>query len=131
MPTGGTLEGRTIAALPQSTVFAPMPAKVVYSAPFRGYGTVLILDAGDGYHMVLAGLSESFVSPGEDVGAGAPLGRMGRQSGRSAAVAAGVNGSKLLGARPALYVELRKDGSAIDSHGWWRAASVSGGRTGG
>jgi septal ring factor EnvC (AmiA/AmiB activator) len=129
--TGGVTAGRTIAALPQSTVFAPMPARVVYSAPFRGYGTVLILDAGDGYHMVLAGMDESFVAPGDEVSAGSPLGRMGRESRRSAVASAGAGGSRLLDARPALYVELRKDGSAIDSHGWWRAASVSGGRTGG
>lgn len=129
--TGGVTEGRTIAALPQSTVFAPMPARVVYSAPFRGYGTVLILDAGDGYHMVLAGMAESFVAPGNDVSAGSPLGRMGRESRRSAVASAGAGGSGVLGTRPALYVELRKNGSAIDSHGWWREASVPGGRTGG
>ncbi|MBJ3775037.1 murein hydrolase activator EnvC family protein [Acuticoccus mangrovi] len=129
--TGNLSEGITIAALPQSTVFSPMTATVLFSAPFRGYGHVLILDAGDGYHMVLAGLDEASVAPGDEVSTGIPVGRMGRSSRRSAVAAAGVNGSALLGARPALYVELRKDGAAIDSHGWWRDAANDVGRTGG
>ena len=128
---GGISEGRTIAALPQSTVFAPMNATVLFSAPFRGYGHVLILDAGEGYHMVLAGLESSSVAPGDTVGAGNPVGRMGRSGSRSAVASAGVKGSALLGARPALYIELRRDGSAIDSHGWWQETVADVGRTGG
>ena len=128
---GGTAEGRVIAALPQSTVFAPMPATVLYAAPFRSYGHVLILDAGDGYHVVLTGLAESFVEAGGSVKAGSPIGRMGAKAGRSAVVPAGARSDPLIAARPLLYVELRRDGSAIDSHGWWRDPGPDGGRTSG
>lgn len=128
---GGLSEGLTVAALPDATVFAPMDGTVLFSSEFRGYGRVLILDAGDGYHLVLGGLADSSMKPGDHVATGVPLGRMGRSGSRSAIASAGVKGSALLGARPALYIELRKDGSAIDSHGWWREAAADGGRTGG
>lgn len=131
---GEVAEGDTLVALPESTVFAPMAGTVLFSAPFRSYGRVLILDAGDGYQMVLAGLAEAFVSPGDVVRTGAPLGRMGKSGGRTTfgvGIVAGSDGAESLRDRPALYVELRKDGSAIDSHGWWRSASLQGGRTGG
>ncbi|MEM7692897.1 MAG: peptidoglycan DD-metalloendopeptidase family protein [Pseudomonadota bacterium] len=123
---GGLTAGRSIAALAGATVIAPMPATVVYAAPFRSYGHVLILDAGEGYHMVLTGLATVFVEAGDDVKAGSPLGRMGDR--RSVAVS-GVVDDPLLASRPLLYVELRRDGSAIDSHGWWRDPSLEGGRT--
>lgn len=130
-PGGGRAEGHTIAALPQSTVFSPMAATILFAGPFRGFGDVLILDAGDGYHMVLAGLEAAFVTVGDRVKPGAPIGRMGRSSRRSAVAVAGGGGSALLRARPALYVELRMDGVAVDSHGWWREAAADVGRTGG
>lgn len=127
--TGDVSNGRTIAALPEATVFAPMAATVLFSAPFSDYGQVLILDAGEGYHMVLAGLEETSVVTGDRVEPGAPLGRMGRMASRSAAVSASAEGSDLLGSRPALYIELRKDRVAIDSQGWWREATADAGRT--
>ncbi|MEM0908137.1 MAG: peptidoglycan DD-metalloendopeptidase family protein [Pseudomonadota bacterium] len=131
LDAGGAAEGRIFAALPQSTVFAPMNASVLYAAPFRSYGHVLILDAGDGYHMVLTGLAQSFVAPGDVIAAGTPVGRMGAQRGRSAVVPAAETATALTRDRPLLYVELRQAGSAIDSHEWWRDRGPQGGRTSG
>jgi len=128
---GGIAEGRTIAALPESTVFAPMPATILYAAPFRSYGHVLILDAGDGYHMVLTGMAESFVEAGARVAAGAPVGRMGDGPQRSALAPDLNEADALPSARPLLYVELRQDGRSIDSHGWWRDTDPDRGRTSG
>lgn len=128
--TGDVAQGRTIAALPRATVFAPMAGTVLFSSPFSDYGHVLILDAGEGYHMVFAGMEESSVNAGDRVDVGTPLGRMGQGSRRSASVSTSVKGSALLGSRPALYVELRKDRVAVDSQGWWRVASADSGRTG-
>lgn len=124
-------DGRVIAALPQSTVFSPMPASVLFAGPFRSFGHVLILDAGDGYHMVLAGLAQTNVEPGQRVSTGMPLGRMAKTGGRASLVPQEGEGSAVLGGRPSLYVELRKDGAAIDSHGWWREPGVDGERTSG
>ncbi|WP_420393401.1 murein hydrolase activator EnvC family protein [Acuticoccus sp.] len=128
---GGLAQGRAIAAPPRSTVFAPMHATVLFSAPFRGYGHLLILDAGEGYHMVFAGMQDASVVPGDRVEAGTPLGRMGQSPQRSAVASVGAEGSALVGARPVLYVELRREGAAVDSRGWWQDAPTDVGRTGG
>lgn len=138
---GGLASGLTIEALPKSTVFAPMSSTVLYAAPFRSYGNVLILDAGDGYHMVLAGLGTVFVEVGDRLTQGAPVGRMGDRAGlgvndirtsRSGVDNTGPRRSAPSAApRPVLYVELRKDGSAIDSHAWWRDPEFASGRTSG
>lgn len=123
LAAGGIAEGLSLEALPRSTVFAPMPATVIHAAPFRSFGNVLILNAGDGYHMVLAGLSDLHVEAGETVETGAPLGRMGRTAPRATTAVRGTsgNGGGAGEGRPTLYVELRRDGAAIDSHGWWRS----------
>lgn len=118
---GGLTRGDVIAALPEAIVIAPADAVVLFAAPFRSFETVLILDVGSGYHVVLSGLVDTFVEVGGQVAAGDAVGRMGTDPSRAALVSAGANGAERIGERPALYVELRKDGVAIDSHGWWRA----------
>lgn len=133
LPAGGLSEGLLLSALPGSTVFAPMPGTVLFSEPFRSYGNVLIVDAGDGYHMLLVGLNEVFTSAGSTVETGAPLGRMGETAPRATLALGRVTtdeSESVAGReRPTLYVELRKDGSAFDSHGWWRDADRKSGRT--
>lgn len=121
--TGDVSQGRTIAALPDATVIAPVAGTVVFAGPFRSYGEVLIIDAGGGYHMVLAGLESAFVGTGTAVDAGRPLGRMGARSAGAPSMATNRQSAEVAAGRPLLYVELRKDGSAIDGHGWWRSAS--------
>src|SRR5262249_11815069 len=53
---GGTEKGIAIATRAGSPVTAPCDGWVVYAAHFRNYGQVLILNAGGGYHVVLAGM---------------------------------------------------------------------------
>ena len=53
---GGTEKGISIATRPGAQVTAPCDGWVVYAGPFRNYGQVLILNAGGGYHVVLAGM---------------------------------------------------------------------------
>ncbi len=118
---GSVTRGDVIAALPQAVVIAPADAVILFAAPFRSFETVLILDVGSGYHLVLSGLSDSFVEVGQSVEAGEAIGRMGTEVSQAALISAGGVSADRIGARPALYVELRKDGAAIDSHGWWRA----------
>jgi len=45
---------------------------VVYSGPFRSYGQLLIINAGDGYHVLLAGMERIDVQLGQFVLAGEP-----------------------------------------------------------
>ena len=85
---------------------------MVYAGPFRGYGQVLILNAGGGYHVLLAGMERISVDLGQFVLTGEPVAMMGDESRASATVAAEPK-------QPVLYVEFRKDGTPIDPSPWW------------
>ncbi len=118
---GGTLQGDMVATQSTAIVTSPMNGSVLYAGPFRSYGQLLILNAGDGYHVVLAGMGRISVSPGQSVLAGEPVGLMG-----DARVASAASGAE--GVDPELYVEFRKDGKPVDPAPWWAERTV--GRTG-
>lgn len=120
--TGGTMYGDIVTTQSGAIVTAPADGNVLYAGPFRSYGQLLILDAGDGYHVVLAGLGRISVSLGQSVLAGEPVGLMGEA--RVASTAAVDADSS----QPELYVEFRKDGKPVDPAPWW-STHVSG-RTG-
>jgi murein hydrolase activator len=110
---GGTEKGLSIATHAGAQITAPCDGWVVYAGPFRSYGQLLILNAGGGYHVLLAGMDRISVDLGQFVLTGEPVAVMGGGEAQvSAAVAAG---SK----RPVLYVEFRKDGTPIDPSPWW------------
>ena len=109
---GGTQKGLSIATHAGAQITAPCDGWVVYAGPFRSYGQLLILNAGGGYHVLLAGMERISVDLGQFVLTGEPVAVMGGQAQLSAAVAIG---SK----KPALYVEFRKDGTPIDPSPWW------------
>ena len=90
--------------------------RVVYAGPFRSYGQLLILDAGDDYHVVLAGMERIDVQLDQFVLTGEPVGVMGNQRLASAAV---LDASVT---QPVLYVEFRKGGTSIDPSPWWVAS---------
>jgi septal ring factor EnvC (AmiA/AmiB activator) len=110
---GGTEKGIAIAARPGSQVTAPCDGWVLYAAPFRNYGQVLILNAGGGYHVVLAGMERISVNVGQFVLTGEPVAIMG--SGSQMPITASSPDKKVL------YVEFRKDGTPIDPSPWWAA----------
>lgn len=110
---GGVMQGDMLATQSGAIVTAPADGNVLYAGPFRSYGQLLILDAGGGYHVVLAGMDRLSVASGQSVLAGEPVGAMGEA--RVASAAATQNGS----ATPELYVEFRKDGKPVDPGPWW------------
>ncbi|MGA8611483.1 MAG: murein hydrolase activator EnvC [Xanthobacteraceae bacterium] len=109
---GGTQKGLSIATHTGAQITAPCDGWVVYAGPFRSYGQLLILNAGSGYHVLLAGMERISVDLGQFVLTGEPVAVMGGPAQVSAAVTAG---SK----QPVLYVEFRKDGTPIDPSPWW------------
>lgn len=113
---GGLTEGQSIATRSGAQVTAPTDGWVVYAGPFRSYGQLLILNAGDGYHILLAGLGRIDVELGQFVLAGEPVAEMGSTQLASAATL------DLAATQPVLYVEFRKDGIAIDPSPWWDRA---------
>ncbi|MEP9354127.1 peptidoglycan DD-metalloendopeptidase family protein [Xanthobacter sp. KR7-65] len=126
---GGAEKGLTIATRSGAPVSAPADGWVVYAGPFRSYGQLLIINAGGGYHILMAGMERITVDLGQFVLAGEPVGVMGGLS-RTAATngaqapargPAAVPVSVSATGQPQLYVEFRKDGISIDPTPWWAA----------
>ncbi|MCC6890574.1 MAG: peptidoglycan DD-metalloendopeptidase family protein [Hyphomicrobiales bacterium] len=109
---GGTEKGLSIAARAGGQITAPCDGWVVYAGTFRNYGQLLILNAGGGYHVLLAGMERISVDLGQFVVTGEPVAVMGGGA-QSTAVIAGGSG------QPVLYVEFRKDGVPVDPGPWW------------
>jgi septal ring factor EnvC (AmiA/AmiB activator) len=107
----GPTTGISYQTPPAARVAAPCGGRVVFAGPFRSYGVLLILDCGGGYHFVLAGLERLDVQVGRPVQPGEPVGVMPSWDPRAP------------GARPALYVELRKDGLPVNPAPFLRGRS--------
>ena len=74
---GGSEKGLSIAARPGGQITAPCDGWVVYAGTFRNYGQLLILNAGGGYHVLLAGMERISVDLGQFVVTGEPVAVMG------------------------------------------------------
>ena len=111
---GGVEKGISLASRPGSQVTTPCDGWVVYAGPFRSYGQLLILNAGGGYHVLIAGMERISVNIGQFVLTGEPVATMGTTSRVASILAANAN-------QPVLYIEFRKDGTPIDPGPWWAA----------
>jgi septal ring factor EnvC (AmiA/AmiB activator) len=123
--SGGTQKGLSIIARSGAQITAPCDGWVVYAGAFRSYGQLLILNAGGGYHVLLAGMERISVDLGQFVLTGEPVAVMGDTSQAAGSQAAGSSGSQAsvtvtnVPKQPVLYVEFRKDGTPIDPSPWW------------
>jgi len=114
---GGVSKGLSLTTRAEAQVTAPSDGWVVYAGPFRTYGQLLIINAGGGYHLLLAGMERIDVELGQFVLTGEPVAVMGGKAPLvSPAVASDAN-------PPTLYVEFRKDGVAVDPAPWWASKS--------
>jgi septal ring factor EnvC (AmiA/AmiB activator) len=93
---GGRAAGVSFLAPPAAEVVAPADAQVLFAGAYHNTGQVLILQAADGYDLVLAGLDRVDVRSGDHLLAGEPVGRMPRSNAASR-----------------LYFELRQNGKAL------------------
>ncbi|MAS04427.1 MAG: hypothetical protein CL534_06990 [Ahrensia sp.] len=118
---GGRAQGDTIEVTPGAYVTAPSDGWVLYAGPFRSYGQLLILNVGDDYHVVLAGMERIDVDQGQFVLAGEPVGVMGKVHLASVSAAAAEIEN------PTLYIEFRRNGKPVDPDPWWE--TTGSGRT--
>lgn len=110
---GGTAQGVSIVTRAEAQVVSPADGWVVYRGPYLNYGQIVILNAGNGFNILLAGLDSVAVELGQFVLMGEPVGQMGaRTIAQTVATGAGMS-------RPTLYIELRNDGTPIDPAEWW------------
>jgi septal ring factor EnvC (AmiA/AmiB activator) len=111
---GGAEKGISLATRAGAQVTTPCDGWVVYAGPFRSYGQLLILNAGGGYHVLIAGMERISVNIGQFVLTGEPVATMGATSQVASILAANAS-------QPVLYIEFRKDGTPIDPGPWWAA----------
>lgn len=99
---GVSSKGLTIATREKAQVISPFDGAVVFAGPFRGYGNMIIVEHGDGYLSVMAGLGSISVELGQMLLAGEPIGLMPEEGNAE------------------LYVEIRKDNQSINPAAWFK-----------
>lgn len=104
---GSAARGIVLAGRPEGVIVAPFDGQVVYAGKFRGYGQILIIDHGNGYHSLLAGLGRIDSVVGQYLLAGEPVGSLGSD---------GENAQEL-------YLELRRNGEPINPLPWLAAST--------
>lgn len=83
-------------------VVSPAAGEITYAGAFRSYGQVLIINFDGGYALVLTGLGSVTARVGDTVRAGQPIAEMAASDTPA----------------PELYVEVRRDGRAVDPGRW-------------
>lgn len=99
----GTRKGIEIQTRERAQVIAPADGVVAFAGSFRGYGLLLIMEHGGGYHTLLSGLGHIDVAVGQRLLMGEPVGVMSSED------------------TPTLYLELRHDGQPINPMPWLTA----------
>lgn len=117
---GGISHGISVVTRAEAQVVAPADGWVLYKGPYLNYGQIIILNTGQNYTTLLAGLDTVSVDIGQFVLMGEPLGTMGsRTIGRTVTTNAG-------NSQPTLYIELRQNNEPLDPTGWWATPTQSG-----
>ncbi len=96
-------DGIEIGAKPEDIPETIAGGRVVYTGQLEGYGNLVIIDHGGGYHSLYGNLSEISLKKGSLVVKGFEVGKISR-SGNSDI--------------PALYFEIRHRGKPVDPRGW-------------
>lgn len=98
--SGAHMKGMSIEGRINAQVVAPYDGVVLFSGPFKSYGQLLIIDNGDSYITLLAGMERIYASVGQELVSGEPVGTFGTKN-------------------TSLYVEIRKDGTALNPRPWF------------
>ncbi len=106
--------GIVMATEPRALVTTPWAATIRYRGPLLDYGNVMILEPGDGFLLVLAGLNEVYGATGDVLPAGTPVGLMGGNAPDAeiflTLAAQGGGGTRT----ETLYIELRQGEEPVD-----------------
>lgn len=105
LPTGTSalISGIEFKAKPEDEAEAVAGGRVVYTGIYDGYGFVVIIDHGDGYHTLYGNISGTSLSKGNIVIQGSSVGSLVK--------------SMILNV-PSLYFEIRQKGRPVDPMGW-------------
>ncbi|MBL4871023.1 MAG: peptidoglycan DD-metalloendopeptidase family protein [Robiginitomaculum sp.] len=105
LKTGNRAKGVYLKTRPKAQVVAPFAARVEFSGVFNDM-TVIILNVGNGYFIVLTGLATAYSKAGDTVKAGEPLGLMPDHP----------------SSKPELFMEFRKNKTSISPMPWIKQA---------
>jgi murein hydrolase activator len=103
LPDGRRSDGVLIGAAAGTTVKAVADGTVVYADWMTGYGNILIIDHGNGYMSLYAHNDGLLKDAGDAVKRGDSVASVGTSGGQDS---------------PALYFELRRNGSPVNPAGW-------------
>lgn len=103
LPDGRRSDGVLIAAAAGTAVKAVADGTVVFADWMTGYGNILIIDHGNGYMSLYAHNDSLLRAAGDAVRRGDALAAVGSSGGQE---------------RPALYFELRRNGTPVNPSGW-------------
>ncbi|MEO0880214.1 MAG: peptidoglycan DD-metalloendopeptidase family protein [Pseudomonadota bacterium] len=103
-PEGGRFDGLRFAASDNAIVTAPFDADIAFARSWAPIGNLVVLDVGDGYHILIMGLGAFLVEEGQGVAAGEPLGTM-------------------IGDAAQLDLEIRKNGKPVNPALWLSSQS--------
>lgn len=88
-------KGITIQSTSGTTVVSPMAGRIRFAGPFKNYKLIVIIEHDDGYHSLIAGLSEIYGRVGSEIFSGEPVGKISSSDKK----------------QTSLYFELRHNGS--------------------
>lgn len=127
--SGGKTRGVTWQTRAAAVVVAPWEGRVVFSGTFRNFGRILIIDHGEGFHSLIAGLERLDAQLDQWVLAGEPVGVAGGETVENSLKREGradqgqVGGAAKQTGGATLYVEFRRDGQPINPLPWIAAST--------
>lgn len=104
-PGGGKFEGLQFTVSDQAIVTAPFEGRVVFARDWQPIGNLIVLDVGEGFHVLLMGVGAILVEESQNITAGEPIARM---------VTRGAS----------MDLEIRKNGEPVDPALWLSRKSM-------
>ncbi|MEZ5894303.1 MAG: peptidoglycan DD-metalloendopeptidase family protein [Parvularculaceae bacterium] len=98
-PEGGVFEGMRFAVRDQAIVTAPFEGEVAFAMEWRPVGNMIVLDVGQGYHILLIGVGRILVQERQHITAGEPV-------------------AEMAGGGASLDLEIRKNGEPVNPALW-------------
>lgn len=92
---GSRTSGIAIAPRPRAQIVSPGAGRVAFAGPYRGFGSIVIVEHDNGWTSLVTGLGNVSVEVGQQVTAGSPLGQAPLR-------------------RPEVALELRREGEPVN-----------------
>ncbi|MDR2856951.1 MAG: peptidoglycan DD-metalloendopeptidase family protein [Novosphingobium sp.] len=101
LTAGPRVRGIALATRPGAQIVAPAPGRVAFAGPYRGYGTIVIIEHPGGWTSLVTGLARLDTGIGAQLVTGSPLG----------VAASGQSGGP---GQAVITLELRRGGEPVD-----------------